>query len=429
MTRRSPAAQVELASLTRRFVVLSALRWFPTGLGLPLIAVLMQSRGLSLAEIGMVAATQGVVVVVLELPTGGLADALGRRPVLLAASAFDVVAVALLISAHSPAGFLAAAVVQGMFRALESGPLEAWYVDSSLAVDVGADIEGGLARASTALGLAIGGGALATAGLVAFTPLGEADALVVPLAIALMLRLVDMAAIARLVTETRRRTGLAGARASVVAAPKVVRSTIRLVASGSALLALVAVEVLWGAGLVSVELFSGPRLVDLLGDAEQGVAVFAVAAALGWAICAMGSSLTARLTSMLGRDPARTGAVLRVAQGAAVGVMALVGGPVGLVTGYLAFYLVHGAANVVHYGMVHRLVDADHRTTVLSAHSLAGRLGGAAGGVGLGAVATATSIPVALALAAALLAAAAPLYRVARHGHPAVPASEPQPAL
>jgi MFS family permease len=429
VTRRSPPAQVELASLTRRFVVLSALRWFPTGLGLPLIAVLMQSRGLSLAEIGMVAATQGVVVVVLELPTGGLADALGRRPVLLAASAFDVVAVALLITAHSPAGFLAAAVVQGMFRALESGPLEAWYVDSSLAVDVGADIEGGLARATTALGLAIGGGALATAGLVAFTPLGDADALVVPLAIALTLRIVDMAAIARLVTETRRRTGLAGARATVVAAPKVVRSTVRLVASSSALLALVAVEVLWGAGLVSVELFSGPRLVDLLGDAEQGVAVFAVAAALGWGICAMGSSLSARLTSMLGRDPARTGAVLRVAQGAAVGVMALVGGPVGLVTGYLGFYLVHGAANVVHYGMVHRLVDADHRTTVLSAHSLAGRLGGAASGVGLGAVATATSIPVALGLAAALLAAAAPLYRVARHGHPAVPASEPQPAL
>src|ERR671911_1589888 len=241
----------------------------------------MQSRGLSLAEIGMVAATQGVVVVVLELPTGGLADALGRRPVLLAASAFDVVAVALLISAHSPAGFLAAAVVQGMFRALESGPLEAWYVDSSLAVDVGADIEGGLARATTALGLAIGGGALATAGLVAFTPLGDADALVVPLAIALTLRLVHMAALARLLTDTRRRPGLAGARASVVTAPTVVRSTIRLVASSSALFGLLAGEVLWGAGLVSVELFSGPRPVGLLGGPEPGGRAFALAPALG----------------------------------------------------------------------------------------------------------------------------------------------------
>ncbi|MGH9111952.1 MAG: MFS transporter [Acidimicrobiales bacterium] len=422
--------QAQLAALTRRFVVLSALRWFPTGLLIPLTAVLMQSRGLSLAEIGLVAATQGVVVVLLELPTGGLADALGRRPVLLAASAFDVAAVALLLVAHSPAGFLVAAVVQGAFRALESGPLEAWYVDASLAVDVGADIERGLARATTALGFAIAGGALATAGLVAFAPLGDADALAVPVAIALGLRFVDMAGIARFVIETRRSIGLAGARASVVVAPKVVRSTVRLVASSPALLALVAIELLWGAGMVGVELFSGPRLVDLLGDPEQGVAVFGVAAALGWVVCAAGSALTGRLTSRPGREPARAGAVLRVAQGAAVGVMAVLGGPLGLVTGYLGFYLVHGAANVVHHGMVHRLVDADHRTTVLSAHSLASRLGGAASAVGLGVLATATSIPLALALAAVLLAAAAPLYRVAGRGRPLVPvAGGSQPSV
>lgn len=423
------STEVQLASFTRRFVVLSTLRWFPTGLEIPVIVVLMQSRGLSLAEIGLVAATQSLVVVVLELPTGGLADALGRRPVLLAASVFDVVAVALLLTARSPAGFLAAAVVQGMFRALESGPLESWYVDASLEVDVRADIERGLARATTGLGLAIAGGALTAASLVAFAPVGGADALAVPIAAALVLRFVDMAAIARLVTETRRRTGFAGARASVAAAPRVVRSTLGLVASSSALLALVAVELLWGAGMVGVELFSGPRLVDLLGDAEQGVAVFGVAAALGWGISAMGSAMSARLTSTLGRDPARAGSVLRVAQGAAVGVMAVVGGPLGLVTGYLGFYLVHGAANVVHYGMVHRLVDADHRTTVLSAHSLASRLGGAASGVGLGALATSTSIPLALALAAVLLAAAAPLYRVARRGRPLVPVVERQPSV
>jgi predicted GNAT family acetyltransferase len=105
-----------------------------------------------------------------------------------------------------------------------------------------------------------------------------------------------------------------------------------------------------------------------------------------------------------------------VAQGAAVLVMAVVAGPVGLLTGYLGFYLVHGAANVVHYGMVHRLVDADHRTTVLSASSLAARLGGAAGAAGLGALASSASLPVALAVAALVLAAAAPLYAVAGRG-------------
>ena len=84
--------------------------------------------------------------------------------------------------------------------------------------------------------------------------------------------------------------------AGIAAAPAVVRSTVRLVPRSPALLALVGVELLWGAGLVAVELFSGPRMVELLGDPERGVAVFGLAAAAGWSISAVGSAATGRLT-------------------------------------------------------------------------------------------------------------------------------------
>jgi MFS family permease len=405
-------------SVVRRFVALNALRWLPTGLLIPVTAVLMQSRGLSLGQIGLVMAVQSAAVIALELPTGGLADALGRRPVLLAASALDVVSLGLLLTAHSVGAFMAAAAVQGVFRALESGPLEAWYVDTSLRLDPRADIERGLAGGNTAIGLAISAGALGAAGLTALPTVGGVDPLVVPVAAALVLRIVDIGALALLVSEERARLDLALARAGVAAAPGVVRSTVRLVSGSRALRALVAVELLWGAGLVAVELFSGPRMVELLGDPERGVAVYALAVAAAWSVSALGSAATGRVTAGLGGGPARVGAVLRVVQGAAVAAMAVGGGPLGLVTGYLAFYLVHGSANAVHYGMVHRLVDADHRTTVISANSLATQLGGTAGGVGLGAVAAAAGIPAALAVAAAVLASAAPLYRLARASGP-----------
>ena len=410
----APAPGVDrLVSVGRRFVALTALRWLPTGLQIPVTAVLMQSRGLSLAQIGLVMAVQGAVVIVLELPTGGLSDALGRRPVLLVASALDVVSLLLVLTAHSPGAFMLAGAVQGVFRALDSGPLEAWYVDTSLRLDPGAVIERGLAHATSALGLAISAGALASAGLTSLPSIGGVDPLAVPLAVALGLRIVDIGALALLVTEGRARLDLAAARAGVTAAPAIVRSTVRLVRRSPALTALVAVELLWGTGMVAVEMFSGPRMVELLGDPQRGVAVFALAAAAGWSISAVGSAASGRLTALLGGGPARVGAVLRVVQGAAVAVMAFGGGPLGLVTGYLGFYLVHGSANVIHYGMVHRLIDDDHRTTVISANSLAARLGGIAGTAGLGALATGAGIPAALAVAAAVLAAAAPLYRVA----------------
>jgi MFS family permease len=402
-----------LAQVVRRFVVLSALRWLPTGLLLPVTVVLMQSRGLSLADIGLVVSVQGAAVIVLELPTGGLADAVGRRPVLLLASALDVGSLALLLGAHSLGAFVVAGAVQGVFRALESGPLEAWYVDTSLALDPGAPIERGLARGASAIGLAISVGALGAAGLTALPAVGGADPLAVPVVAALLLRLVDIVALAVLIHDDRSLPDVGAVSLGIAAAPTVVKSTVRLVSRNRALLALVAVELLWGAGLVAVELFSGPRMVELFGDPERGVAVFGLGGAAAWSISALGSAATGRLTAWVGGGPARVGAVLRVAQGAAVMLMALGGGPLGLVTGYLCFYLVHGPANVVHYAMVHRLVDADHRSTVISANSLATRLGGTAGGIGLGPLAGGAGIPAALAVAAAVLAAGAPLYRVA----------------
>ena len=146
MRSPGPVAAGALASVARRHVVLTALRWLPTGVLVPVVVVLMQERGLTLAQVGAVAAVQGVVVLLLELPTGGLADAFGRRPVLVAASMLDVASLALLAVAGTPGTFMLAWAVQGVYRALESGPLDAWYVDASQALDPAADIEAGMGR-------------------------------------------------------------------------------------------------------------------------------------------------------------------------------------------------------------------------------------------------------------------------------------------
>ena len=73
----------DLTRTRRRFVALTALRWFPTGVVLPVMVLLMRQRGLDLGEVGMVLAVYSLVTAALELPTGGLADVIGRRPVLV----------------------------------------------------------------------------------------------------------------------------------------------------------------------------------------------------------------------------------------------------------------------------------------------------------------------------------------------------------
>jgi hypothetical protein len=89
-------------------------------------------------------AAQGLLVLLLELPTGGLADALGRKPVLVLATGVNLASLLLLSFADSLGLLLAGFALQGIYRALDSGPLESWYVDALLAADPDADLERGL---------------------------------------------------------------------------------------------------------------------------------------------------------------------------------------------------------------------------------------------------------------------------------------------
>lgn len=61
-------------TLTQRFLILLALRWIPTGLIIPVVALLPLERGLGLGELGTAMAAQGVAVLLLEIPSGALAD-------------------------------------------------------------------------------------------------------------------------------------------------------------------------------------------------------------------------------------------------------------------------------------------------------------------------------------------------------------------
>ena len=66
--------------------------------------------------------------------------------------------------------FVAAAVVMGAFRALDSGPLEAWFVDTVHLTEPGADVDQQLSRAGTVLGGAIAVGAILSGGLIWWDP-------------------------------------------------------------------------------------------------------------------------------------------------------------------------------------------------------------------------------------------------------------------
>ena len=136
--------------LTRRFVLLRALRWLPLGLVLPFLVITPQARGLSMSAIGVVFAVHSAVAIVLEVPSGALADLVGRRRVLLVGAALTAVSLLIFAAAQSVAAFCASAALLAAGRALISGSLEAWYVDSLRLLDPAAPLSHGLSRGAAA---------------------------------------------------------------------------------------------------------------------------------------------------------------------------------------------------------------------------------------------------------------------------------------
>jgi MFS transporter, DHA1 family, tetracycline resistance protein len=396
----------------RRFLLLLGLRWFPVGLMIPVSVLLMLERGLGLAEIGSVAAVQGITVMLLELPTGGLTDAIGRRPVLLLSAAVSLLASGLFAVAGSVALFLVYYLLQGIFRALDSGPLEAWYVDHALAADERADIESGLSRSGVTLGVAVAGGALASGGLVALGPFGPISALTVPVLVSIAVQIVSLISILTLMTEERPARGVAALVASVRGVPAAIGAALRLVRASRVVAALMLVELFWGFGMASFETLTPVRLTEVVGNADRASALMGPVGSAAWAASAAGAALIPLLVRRIGAP--WTGFVLRIAQGITVVGMGLFAGPAGLIAAFLLCYSVHGAANPVHAGLLHRQVEGPYRASLLSLNSMVSQPGSALGLITLTAIAAHLSTPLAMFVGAAVLAVAAPLYLVAR---------------
>ena len=401
----------------RRFLLLLALRWLPVGLMIPVTVLLPLDRGLTLAQYGSAAALQGLTVLLLELPTGGLSDAIGRRPVLLLAGVVNLASLAVLGFADSVALFVVVYALQGVYRALDSGPLEAWYVDQALAADPEADIETGLSRSGVVLGLSIAGAALLSGGIVALGPVGPVSALTVPVLVSVVIGVAGLVAVATLMTEDRPARGLTALAASARGVPAAIGGALRLARRSRVITALIAVELFWGFGMVTFETLMPVRLSEVIGDADDAAALLGPVGSAGWVASAAGAALIPLLSRRIGAP--WTGFTLRIAQGVTVVGMGLFAGPVGIIAAFLRCYAVHGAANPVHVGMLHRQVDGPYRASVLSLNSMVSLPAGAAGSVVLTAVAAGAGTGTAMVIGAAVLAAAAPLYLVGRH-RPAV---------
>ena len=384
--------------LTGHFILLRALRWLPLGLVLPFLTITPVDRGLSLAQVGAAFAVHGAVALILEVPSGVLADTLGRRRVLLAGAALTAVSLAGFAVAHALAAFMASLAALAAGRALISGALEAWYVDSLRALDPSAPLATGLSRGTAAEAVALAAGALIGGAIVTvsdYTYAGLAASLAA---------VVYLVAVAAMVHEADQRPDGHPGGTRMRARVRTVLATARAEAAASVTVRMVLVAaVAFGMSLTSVELLWQPRLGELLAtDGSHGLTFGALAAGSMLFVAVGAAAIGPRMRRRVSVRTVYLGSLLLTAAG--VVALGLPDGAALFGVVYLVVYLGAGAAEPLHSELLNEAVGSEARATLISADALATQAGALVANLGSGLLASAYSPATAWTVAAGVLA-------------------------
>jgi hypothetical protein len=269
-----------------------------------------------------------------------------------------------------PVWVLAAGMLlKGAGRALDSGPLESWYVDSAHAVDRAADLKPALARSAAACAVALATGSLAGGALVVLAPLPDAGdavalSLSVPYLVAMAFGLLSLLFVALWVTDTIVADNRPTWRSVVRDVPRTVRAGSRLAAASPVLRRLGARSAAFGAVITAVEVLSPVQFGE-----SAGAGAFSALVTVAF----LGTALGARLGPGVARLVGGSNRALLVSTCLAALGLACLAMPWwwAAAVAYVAFYAVMGIDDPIAGELLHAETGPEQRATILSVQSAA----------------------------------------------------------
>lgn len=423
-------------ALTSRYAALAGMLELAIALPMPVLILHMTGRGLDIATVGLAFTVRALLVALLELPTGGFADAIGRRPVALASQLFTLASFGVLLFVMGPVTALVYAVLQGVGSALHSGAMDAWFVDELGRLEPDAPLQPHLA----AVDVAQAAGMLAGSAIGGLLP-SLASPLDLPwplagfgiaLAAGVAIRIVVWFWTLSLIKEPSRRVTNAGVlREGMRAMPEILGDALKLSRDTPIIRWLLVAAAASGLAMVSVETFWQPVASTVLGATAEDSQGFAILGTLAGVAVLGGSLAVMRYGQRFPGGEAALAGFSLLMRGGAMLLFAISASAVGLAAGLGIVYFALATSNVPHDTMLHKLVPSSRRSSMLSVHSLVFSLGIAVASGPLGWLASATSPRLALWISGLLTISACAAYAVigriqrAEAGHRAAQVTSP----
>lgn len=371
---------------------------FAMGLTVAVVALALTDRGMDLFQISLLFGVYSLTTMAMELPFGGLADSIGRKPVFLTAVVASMISLALFLSTSDFFVLALSFAFIGFGRALRSGTLDAWFVETFKAAAPNVDVQPALAKAqwANAVGLAIGailGGLLPDiCGAVAKgLGFGIYDvSFAASFAVMLGVFVFTMLAI----VENPRPMNFVVLRQGFANVPSVIKDSGLLALRHPTLSILLASLAFFMMATNPVEVIWPTHAKPML-DAGYANTVIGIVTATYFFSIAFGASLSSHISRIFKRQHAFTLAATFACLAGVQIALAMQGSIVGFVTVFILYSVILGVSETPASSILHRCVEDSHRSTILSLRSLVQQLGAAFGLVLAGAVAEIYSTPIA----------------------------------
>lgn len=385
------------------------------GLTVAVVALALTDRGMDLVQISLLFGVYSLTTMAMELPFGGLADNIGRKPVFLTAVVASLISLALFLSTSDFYVLALSFAFIGFGRALRSGALDAWFVETFKAAAPDVDVQPALAKAQWAnsVGLAMGavlGGLLpdifgSVAESIGFSIYDVSYA--ASFAVMLGVFVFTMSAI----VEKPRAISPGALRRGVANVPTVIKDAGLLALRRPALSILLAALAFFLMATNPVEVIWPTFAKPMLDEGYANTVIGALTATYFFSI-AFGAFLSPYVSRIFKRRHAMTLAATFACLAGVQIALALQGNILGFVAVFVLYSVFLGVSETPASSILHRCVDDRQRSTMLSLRSLIQQLGAALGLVLAGTVAEIYSTPVAWSVGAVFLLIAAILSLV-----------------
>ncbi len=382
----------------RVFQVHQFLDRFAMGLTVAVVALALIDRGMDLFQISLLFGVYSVTTMAMELPFGGLADNIGRKPVFLSAVVASVVSLGLFLSSSDFYVLALSFAFIGFGRALRSGTLDAWYVESFKAMAPDVDIQPALAKAQWAnsMGLAVGAicGGLLPDAFGHFAAQRGFSVYDVSYVASLTMMIVLFLYTLMFIAEGPRPLNPKALGQGFRDVPAVIKEAGLLALKHRTLSMLLLALALFLMATNPVEVFWPTHVKGMLDEGYANTAIGALTAAYFFSI-AFGAALSPRINRMFKRRNAVSLSVAFACLAALQIALAFQSGIIGFVGIFILFSIALGATETPASSILHSCVENHQRSTMLSLRSLVQQLGAAIGLMAVGGLAEGYSLPVA----------------------------------